>query len=169
MDHQRQQEAGVGPLATVGPEPAKAVLARFGGQPLGPLERVGSFDHQLATGPRARQSAAPTDGTIPQHWRRRQGQTPPGLQPQQAREGGPLRYVLQILGSQPIAIDPSPKGLVGMDEQPLLLQGVWPHDPPFGNRALQARPRQRRCRAGRFAWGFGRRRQPGEERILMAA
>ena len=91
MVDQRQQQAGIGALAAIGPKPTEAMLARFWGEPLGPLDGVGPFDHQLATGPLGHPGLAPADGAVPQGRFRRQGQPAPGLQTQQTREGGTLR------------------------------------------------------------------------------
>ena len=145
------------------------MLARFWGEPLAALKRLGSFDHQLAAGPLGRPGLAPARGAVPQDRLRRQGQPPPGLQTQQAREGGGLRQTLQIPGIHRIAVDQARQGLVGMDQQALLVEGVWSDNPPFGNRALQAWGWPRRLCRGPIPGGFGRSRQTGEEGILLAA
>ena len=169
MVDQGQQQAGVGPLATIGPKPTEAMLARFWGEPLAALKRLGPFDHQLAAGPLGHPGLAPARGAVPQDRLRRQGQPPPGLQTQQAREGGGLRQTLQIPGIHRIAVDQARQGLVGMDQQALLVEGVWSDNPPFGNRALQAWGWPRSLCRGPIPGGFGRSRQTGEEGIFLAA
>ena len=54
-----------------------------------------------------------------------------------------------------------------MDEQALLVEGGWTDDPPFSNRALQARGWPRGLPSGPIAGRFGRSRQPGEKGIFL--